>query len=514
MFVVQLPHNIKELSWTSDYVLFIVPETVAHTGTGGNTVISSDNYWLPLLFGLLTAKLPLHRELWQILPTLLFFATALIVGWSVARVASRRAALLAVLLAVIASPLALTFFMVCAHNVLYPSAALAGAYLVWLALGDGRRRALALSVPLLAGVVLGMSAASDLLVVPAALAPLAFTAVISGLRSERRSRIVSLSVLTSVIVAVPVAIATNATMYSFGFKHIETPWRLAPISTLGERAELLFDGLQQLFNGFLDGPKGAGPLHYELGVASEVVMSAALLMLIVMGVRSAFKLLVSGWRKEGTEPTQLARSLHIVYWVVSAACAGGAYWLAGDTGGGTVLHESYYGTIIFSVAAVVPLALSAGAFARRLILVGASIFFAASVVGLSGDYVDVAISKWISGIAPTVTRLAAANDVNYGYGGYWSGSAITWNTPVTVRPLMECENPAGANICPFYDSTVPSWYIPQNRHTFLLIDQRETFLQHLPEGLGPPLKQYQFGTTTMYIYPYDIASRIGLLPRG
>jgi hypothetical protein len=181
--------------------------------------------------------------------------------------------------------------------------------------------------------------------------------------------------------------------------------------------------------------------------------------------------------------------------------------LSGDTGGGIALHESYYGTIIFSVAAVVPLALSAGTLARLLILIGASIFFAASAVGLTGNFMN--FSQRITDMAPAVTRIAAANGVNYGYGGYWNASPFTWNTSVTVRPLMECENPAGANICPFYDSRVPSWYVPQNRHTFLLVDQEEPYLSRLPEGLGRPLKQYQFGTTTMYIYPYDIAYRIG-----
>ena len=509
IFVVQLPRNLTELEWNSDYVSgFVIPETVVHTGTGGDTVISAASLWVPLWFGLATAKLPLHRELWQISPTALFFITALIVGWSVAQLANRRAALLAVLLAVIASPRALVFFMVCAHNVLYPCTALMGAYLIWLVRGGGRRKTTAWIVPLLAGVVLGTCVASEVLVISACLVPLALTAVLAGLRSERRSRIVSLSALTSVVVAVPVALATNAIMFSLGFNHIEIPSRLVPLSALGERAELLFDGLQLLFNGYLDGPIGVGRLHYELGVASEVVMSAALLTLIVMAVRSAFKLLVSAWRKKGMDdPTQLARSLHIVYWVVSAACAGGAFWLSGDTGGGIALHESYYATIIFSVAAVVPLALSASSFARQLILVGASIFFAASIVGMTGNYLN--ISQRITDMGPAVTRLAAANGVNYGYGGYWNGSAFTWNTPVAVRPLMECENPAGANICPFYDSRVPSWYVPQNRHTFLLVDQEEPLLSRLPEGLGQPLKQYQFGTTTMYIYSYDIASRLG-----
>ncbi len=511
MFVVQLRHNLTELEWDSDYSIgFTIPETVAHTGTGGDTVISSGGQWLPLLFGLLTAKLPLHRDLWEIAPTVLFIATALIVGWCVAQVADRRAAALAVLLGVIASPLALSFFIAAGgHNTVFPCTALVGAYLIWLGRGDGRRVLSALSVPLLAGVALGACIASDLLVISSAAAPLVVVALLAGARRDRRSRVLAISALTTAVVAIPIAILTTSIMNSAGFMKIETPARVVPLSALPERAELLFNGLQGLFNGYLAGVKGVGPLHVELGIASTVVMSAALLTLIVIGSRCAVRFLASGLRKDVEQnPTRLARSLHTVYWVTSAASACGAFWLAAETTGGA-LHESYYATTIFSVAAVVPLTLSACVRVRHLVLVAASIFCAASVVGMTGNYLN--ISPWVAEKAPIVTRLAEANHVSYGYGGYFLGSSLTWNTHgrVTVRPLIECESPTGVDICPFYEARVPSWYVPKHRHTFLLIDQKESFLRALPQGLGRPLKAYAFGSMSMYIYPYDIASRLG-----
>jgi hypothetical protein len=512
LFIVQLPRNVVDLAWSSDYATaFTIPETVAHTGTGGDTIITSGGQWLPLLFGVLTAKLPLHRQLWEVAPTLLLLLTALIVGWSVAQVADRRAATLAVLLGVIASPFALRFFMAAGgHNTVYPCTALVGAYLIWLARGDGRRRLLTLGVPVLAGVALGACVASDLLVVAAALAPLALVALLAGASRDRRSRIVAISALASVAVAIPSAMLTDTIMHSLGFLTIQTPESLVPLSMLPERARLVFVGLKSLFNGYLAGPQGAGPLHSELGIASDVVMTAALLTLIAIGVRGAVAFLANGLRKDAPRSTaQLERSLHIIYWTASAAGACGAFWVAAETGGGTDLHESYYATTIFSVAAVIPLALSAGVLAHRLILTGASIFFAASLVGLTGNYLN--ISQWISETAPAVTKLAAANHVSYGYGGYWTASSLTWNTHnrVTVRPLLECENPQGANLCPFYEARVPSWYEPRQRHTFLLVDQEEAFVGQLPNGLGPPLKAYSFGAMRMYIYPYDIASRLG-----
>jgi hypothetical protein len=516
VFVVRLPHNITALAWSSDYASgFTVPETLVRTGPSGNMVMGSAAEWVPLWFGLLTARLPLHRELWGIMPTLLFLATALTVGFSVAQIASRRAALVAVLLGVIASPLALEFFMApVAHNTVYLCTALLGAYLIWLARGAGRRRVTALLVPPLLGVVVGTCLASDILLAATAVAPLALTAILAGARRDRRSRIVSLSALSTIAVAIPIAALTTSIMRSLGYTKFLTPAKAVALSELPERAQLLFKGLKVLFNGYLGGPKGPGAVQSVLGLASDVVMSAALLTLLTFGVATAVRLIASGLRKSSArDPIQLARSLHIVYWVSSAAAACGAFWVAAETGGGTNLHESYYGTVVFSVAAVLPLLLSARAPARRLILAGTSIFFTASLVGLTSTPFEV--SEWIARDAPSVTKIAQANHVTYGYGGYGEGSSLTWNTHgrVTVRPLMECSNPGGASVCPFYLVAVPSWYVPRERHTFLLVDSEEPWVPSLPSGLGKPLATYAIGSAMrMYIYPYDIASRLGPAP--
>jgi hypothetical protein len=515
VFVVQFPHNIMDLAWSSDYASgFTVPETLVRTGPGGNMVMGAAAEWVPLWFGLLSARLPLHRDLWEIMPTLLLLTTALTVGWSVAQLANRRAAVLAVLLGLIASPLALELFMApVAHNTVYPCTALLGAYLIWLTRGHGRRRLTAFALPPLLGLVIGVCLASDVLLAATAVVPLTVTAILAGVRRDRRSRLVALSSLSTVAVAVPTAELTSSIMHSLGYLKVITPANAVPLSELPERGKLLFKGLEALFNGYLGGTRGPGTLHAPLGIASDVVMSAALLTLVVLGLRTTFRLLASGLRKSHPQtPAQLARSLHIIYWVTSAATTCGAFWVAAETGGGTNLHESYYATVIFSVAAVIPLLLYTAASARWLILVGTSIFFGSSLVGLTSNYFNV--SAWIVRDAPSITKIAQANGVTYGYGGYGDASNLTWNTHgrVTARPLMECSNPYGASICPFYLVAVPSWYVPRRRRTFLLVDREDPWLSTLPRGLGRPLAAYAIGAVQMYIYPYDIASRLGPAP--
>jgi hypothetical protein len=511
VFVVRLPHTILELHWNPDFVSGLtMPETLVRTGTSGHTVSGSSGQWVSLWFGLLTAKLPLHRQLWGVAPTLLFLATALIVGWSVAQVANRRAAILAVLLGVVASPLALAFFLASvAHNTLYPCTALGGAYLIWLTRGEGRKLPIALLVPVAFGIVVGACLASDLLVMVTTVIPLTVAALFAGVRRERRSRLIALSALVTAGVAILAGKLTTAIMTSAGFVTIETPAKAVPTSELPERARLLFKGLKALFNGYLGEPTATGTFHAELGLASTILMSAALLALLLYCVRVSASFLISGLRKRQSQAAvELARSLHVIYWVASGAAACGVFWIAAETGGGTDLHESYYGSVIFSVAAVVPLLLSSGAVARVLIPAAASIFFVASLVGLTSHTVNP--YPRTADVAPAVARLAEANHTTVGYSG-WMMSAMTWNTHgrATVRPVMECQNPEGSPICPFYQGVVPSWYIPQQRRSFLLVDSTESWLPRLPPGLGKPFASYQLGTINIYFYPYDIASRLG-----
>jgi hypothetical protein len=509
VFVVQLPGTIEQLSWNASVASgYVMPETIVKTGTGGFTVMGSTGQWVSLWFGLLTAGLPLHRQLWGVAPTLLFVLTALLVGWSVLRVANRRAAVLAVLIGLVASPLALSFYMSpFSHNTVYPCAALLGAYLIWLAHGHARRRLTAFAVPPILGIVIGTCLASDLLLASAAVIPLALTGAFAGLRRDRRSRLVSLSAWTTALVAIPIAKLTSTTMGSLGYVTLPAPVKLAALSELPARAKLLFEGLKALFNGYLGGPEGPGTLHAPVGLASDVVMCAALATLIVVGTRATVRFIVSGVRRrEATQtPAELARSLHVVYWFTAAATACGAFWIAGE--GPVTTHYSYYATVVFAVAAVVPLLLSTASPARWLIAIGAAVFFAAGLVGLTSDYLNIAAG--IARDAPQVTRIARANDVRYGYSNWADASGLTWGThnDVIVRPVQECETQQGTTLCPGFQAYVPSWYAPERRRTFLLVEPNGVDFKGLPEGLGKPLAVYAIGSMRMYIYPYDIASR-------
>ncbi len=521
VFVLQLPRNIGQLGWVSDYASgYTLPETLVRSGTGGHTLVSTTGAYLPLWFGLLTARLPLHRQLWEIVPCLLFLATASTIGWSVAQVASRRAAVLATLIVLVASPWALAFFIApVAHNTVYPTTALLGAYLIWLTRGDRRRRSVSLVVPVLATVGLGVCIASDALLIVTGVIPFAVTAVLVAVRRNRRSDPLVLSALATVAGAIPIAALTSAIMRSAGYRTLPPPAELALPSTLPEHAQLLFNGLERLFNGYLGHrspglfdaltPPASGPLHSELGFACDIVLAAALIALIAVGAGTTIRFIRSEWRGgDPGSPAQLGRASHVIYWLSSAAVTCAAFMFSTKA---MVRHESYFATVIFSVAAVVPLLMRRGSVARWLIPAGASIIFAGSLVGLTSHYLDTVYEPPIANYGSYVVKLARENGVRTGYAGYWDASSLTWSShnDVTVRPVQECPNSSGAGICPFFLMRVPSWYVPKRRRSFLLVDPATLYVVALPQGLGPPIASYPVGPLRMYIYPYDIASRLG-----
>jgi hypothetical protein len=513
VFLARLPHSIWELNWNSDYASgFTVPQAVAQTGTGGHTVLGTYPLYLPLWFGLLTAKLPLHRELWELGPTALFVFTALTIGWSLAQFASRYASALAVLLVLTASPAALSVFMAAvAHNSVYPCTALLGAYLVWLARSDSLGAARTALVTMLVAAGIGVCLASDILLVSTGLAPFVLTALVLAARRDRLCTRVALQAGATALLALPIAWLTVTIMSGLGYATNPAHFEPAPLSGLPVRLQVMWSGLENLFNG----TPGVGPsddtAQHILAAACDVIAGLALLALLVAGVRRVVAFLRPGGRArpDAVSTPQLAEVSHVTFWVLSGLIACGASAFS------TFLylpHEAFYVTILFSVAAVLPLLARRSSLVRWLLPLGASIFFSASLVGLTranavGGGGRVALASYEA----DVVKLARTYHATTGYAGYWDASSLTWSSRehVLVRPVFPCYSPHSSALCVFSQETVASWYKPQARRTFLLVEAGEYYVGFLPGGLGKPLAGYAFGPMRMYIYPYDLAARLG-----
>ena len=78
-----------------------------------------------------------------------------------------------------------------------------------------------------------------------------------------------------------------------------------------------------------------------------------------------------------------------------------------------------------------------------------------------------------------------------------------------MYPVSVCDQ--GAHLCPFDLHVISSWYTPRpSTRSFLLTDPRLPLVPAPTPGLGRPSAVYRVGRLTMYVYPYDIASRFAV----
>jgi hypothetical protein len=115
--------------------------------------------------------------------------------------------------------------------------------------------------------------------------------------------------------------------------------------------------------------------------------------------------------------------------------------------------------------------------------------------------------------AAALARFAHHEGVTYGYGGYWDAEELTWGTDfkVLVRPVRVCTSRTHA-LCYPQLGMISSWYTPRpGIRSLLVVDSLGTSFNGVlaPDpSLGKPLSARQLGDIEVYVYPYDIASRL------
>ena len=112
--------------------------------------------------------------------------------------------------------------------------------------------------------------------------------------------------------------------------------------------------------------------------------------------------------------------------------------------------------------------------------------------------------------AQALARFAKSEHVTYGYTGYWDAADLTWMSDFEVKayPVSQCVNGSYA-ICPF-NIGISSWYRPRSGgNSMFVVDhgiQLATVSAPDPSD-GIPSASTTIGDLTVYVYPYDIASR-------
>jgi hypothetical protein len=481
----------------------VIAELFGSAGPHATVVLGTFGWYSTLIFDLATKWLPLHRQIWEGAPYLMALGAAGLTAWSSWQIAGRRAALLTAVLMVCAAPHTVHLLLsTTEHGPDWFCLALLGGYLVFVARPQGTRNPLLLALTtLVVGIIIGINAASDALVAVAGLVPFALALVASYLRRRDSATTRALSTGGAAVLVVAVSWGiTRAVMSSAHVIHQPgvSNTMLAQGDQVASNFKLWWQSIAVLGNGDFFGR----PLSFTAGLA---VVCAGL------SIGAVLLLPRIGWREVRMTPgpggaESSARMAFIFFWCSSAVLLTVAFLISATPV--DINADRYLVGLVYAAAAVIPVIAVARPVTEKLAVAGVSLFALAAVISMAnGTYTSNPGVNLSDGEVNSVIRLAEQNDLTVGYAGYWDAAPITWasHTRLQVYPVLTC----GGHLCPFYLHYISSWYQTKpGIRSFLLTDTGLPFVPAPTPDLGAPSAIYHAGTITMYVYPYDIASRI------
>jgi hypothetical protein len=198
----------------------------------------------------------------------------------------------------------------------------------------------------------------------------------------------------------------------------------------------------------------------------------------------------------------------MVFWCSSAVLLSAAFVLSATPV--DVHADRYLVGLIYAAAAVIPVLATGRLRTEVAALAGTCIFALGGVVSMAQGTVERNTQGFPSAaVAKQIARIAVADHVKFGYAGYWDAAPITLASAfrVQVYPVSICDQ--DAHLCRFDLHFISSWYTP--RHgigSFLLTDPSLANVSAPTPDLGTPSAVYDLGRITMYVYSYDLASKI------
>jgi hypothetical protein len=480
-----------------------------------------------LLFELATRSLPLHRQLWETVPYAMALASVAMIAWAVWRVAGRWAAAIAGVAILCAGPHTLgLLFSLNDHSTTWFALALLAALLVFFQAPPAWLKAWsAAPIALVAGAIVGVNAASDLTLMVAGIVPIVFATGLTWVLRPGRARASAWWwIVATVVVAIVFDVLTHAWAHH---ENVLTPPQyahntLAAAEAVPTNFKLWWQSLMVLGNGNFFG----GTLDFASGL--QLLCAVLTLVALALVLRFAWRALVScvplSWRAgqvrgelgtpgEGRPSTPLPRerepqTLTIVwcaFWGSSALLLSASFIFSSNPL--DINSSRYLVGVIYAVAALLPLLALAGPLARVLATVAVTIFALSGLVSLLENE-ELAPGPTSYSLIHQVERYLDSKSLTLGYANYWDGAPIMWSSHFHIRayPVQDC----APNLCWSYLHMITSWYTtprPRQR-SFLISDATQAVSSAPTPNLGKPTAVQQIGPLTIYVYPYDIASRM------
>jgi hypothetical protein len=482
----------------------VIGELYPKAPSGASTVLGYHPWYSTLWFEWATRWLPFHRQVWEVGPWLVAVAGVVLVAWSTAKVAGRWCGWLVGLVLVCASPRLLSVqFGSDLHGATAVNVCILDAYLVLLVLRGGRigGRVTHLVLCVLVTLVTAAGLASDALLVPAGLLPF----VVAGLTqlrwtpgaAGRRTAVTTLLVAAGTVVGAEIAIGAMHRVHVYTGPHTVA---FARFDHLVQNALSFGQSLTDLFNGDFGG--AAIGARSVLAFACAAVIVVAFVVAVRLGLRQVDRF------RSAPRPTAPAREAHVSFWFLALILMSVSFVLSNLAAVylGRYLLACGYGIVVLGAVS-----LAGRSYARRLAgLAAACVLAGTSVVSLAAS--DIPSNPYHfprHDLARFLSTFAQGEGLRYGYAGYWVAAPLTWesNFQVEVFPVATCSAPSGLCTYPWHE--ISSWYTPRaNTRTFLVVDPR--YGPPVSDfHLGDPAEVVSFGEYKIYVYGFDIASKLG-----
>jgi len=107
-----------------------------------------------------------------------------------------------------------------------------------------------------------------------------------------------------------------------------------------------------------------------------------------------------------------------------------------------------------------------------------------------------------------------ARALKRGYAGYWDAETMRYEAALSVSPVVQCDAGETRVLCPDRLNARSARFTPAPAtRSFLIVDPTPGgahVVSTLPPYaiLGPPLEGARFGPISVWVYAYDIASRL------
>jgi hypothetical protein len=500
-------HLNPDASWAP-----VLARDLGSGARGGHILVGGAAHYTTIWFLVLTRWLPFRDALWDAAPFLMFLLGLGFVAWACQRVAGRSAALLTAAIGVGANAaVLLTVMSEGIHGATYFADGVLAAFLVYWAAGT-RSRPRSLLWPgavAVAAVILlaGATLASDTLFLASGLGPF-FGAPIAlwVLRRDRLSGRMALGTTGITAASVVVALGANRWMQALGYQKTYETNGYAFVS--GHVAWLNLRKFGRVLRLLGNGTAASQPF------GPREMVYLVMVTLLVGAVVAPFVLLFHSVRTKPrwSDEIDVARFLYLAFWILGGVAVCAAFSLTAFADGPSD-PSRYVAPAFFSIAAATPVWAARVGWRRITVALGVALFCVLSITERQSLFLYGTAFQQTATQGPKVIAFLEDQGVTTGYTGYFDSHPLTLRADARVHfyPVLACRSPVSPRLCPFFVNARTSWYFPRpDIRSFVLFDSKTpAYIASIPTGdLGVPKMTRQFGALYVFIYDYDVASRL------